>query len=101
MGRTVVKLFLIAAKQHGSPAVMEAVTLPCLNMLQALLNTEKSDGGVVHRPPVDIQAWLREEVTYLSWSKHHALLNAPVPVGRFFAKACCCHRKSGRGLMGA
>ena len=84
--RTVVKLFLIAAKHHGSPAIMEAVTLPCLNMLQALLNTDKSNGGAVLRPPVDIQAWLREEVTYLNWSTQHSLLNSPAPIGRFFAK---------------
>ena len=38
------------------------------------------------RPSVDIRAWLREEVTYLDWSRQHALLHGQVPVSRFFAR---------------
>ena len=38
------------------------------------------------RPSMDIRAWLREEVTYLDWSRQHALLHGQVPVGRFFAR---------------
>ena len=45
--RTVVRLFLTGANQGNSPAVMEAVTLPCLHMLQDLVRTVGATAGPV------------------------------------------------------
>ena len=88
--RTVIRLFLTAARHANSPAVMEAVTLPCLNMLQELIKTEGGAGKKAEedgeRPAVDIRAWLDEEITYLDWSKQYSLLHSSVSVGRYFAR---------------
>ena len=108
--KTVVRLFLAAAKHGTSPAIMDSFTLPCLNILQDILRAgsslpgpppaaprkkdkDKSSSpeadtaaGAVTRPPVDIRAWLKEEFSYAEWVTRFDTANSRRTIGKYFAR---------------
>ena len=43
-GRCVVRIFLLAGKEHKSPVVIESVTLPCLKILQVVMQPPAAAG---------------------------------------------------------
>jgi E3 ubiquitin-protein ligase UBR4 len=77
--RTVVRLFIEAARRGGhSPAIMDAVTLPCLNILQEVSTaassgqkrskTEGGKGATMERPILDIRSWLAGRIDFRAWT---------------------------------
>jgi E3 ubiquitin-protein ligase UBR4 len=86
--RTVVRLFLQAARRGNSPAIMDAVTLPCLNILQEVMMSATATAGSssaaagarktdqsqtsgslqeAERPALDILAWLAGRIDLRAW----------------------------------
>ena len=104
--RTVVKLFLLSAKYGTSPVVMNSFTLPCLNILQDVLQSgtpppaprkkdkEKShspdddskDSEYLVRPTVDIRAWLKEDFSFDEWKQQFDSMNKKKSIGKYFAR---------------
>ena len=88
-------LLLAAAKYGNSPAIMDAFTLPCLNILQDVIRSgspppaaprkkDKDKSGSPEsdqlensqiRPAVDVRAWLREEFSFLQWKHEFDVAN--------------------------
>ena len=77
--RTVVRLFLEAARRGNSPAIMDAVTLPCLNILQEVSaaatagvgsrsKTDKEGAAAAERPVLDIRGWLAGRIDFRAWT---------------------------------
>ena len=104
--RTVIRLFLAAAKKGNSPAIMDAFTLPCLNILQDVMKSgsappaaprkkdkEKSNSpdseqieSLPIRPSVDVRAWLKEEFSYMEWKHEFDVANSKKIIGKYFAR---------------
>ena len=104
--RTVIKLFLAAAKHGNSPAIMDAFTLPCLNILQDVIRSsspppaaprkkdkdksgspesDQNDNALI-RPAVDVRAWLKEEFSFLQWKHEFDVANGKKIIGKYFAR---------------
>ena len=107
--KTVVRLFLAAARHGTSPAIMDSFTLPCLNILQDMVRTggnlpgpppaaprkkdkeksgspEADDRSGLVRPSVDIRAWLREEFSFAEWAHSFDVANGKRTIGKYFAR---------------
>ena len=106
--KTLVRLFLKAAKKGNSPAVMDSISLPCLNMIQDILQSfkakspsprrggkEKSsspaEGDSSDRPVVDVKAWLAGSLTYTTWKKELAVADEKRIQGPDFKYCVYCH----------
>ena len=119
--RTVIRLFLAAAKRGNSPAVMDAFTLPCLKILQDVVQSgaappaaprkkdkEKSGSPEVEtalqpaRPAVDIRAWLAEEFSFAEWKDQFERANSRQVVSKYFVrwKSGAAERKWARAYGG-